>query len=159
MPRELEPLPELGLASGDLLISRANTRELVGSAAVALRSYPRLMLCDKLYRLCLRTDACSPQFLASYLGTPQVRGQIELAATGASSSMLNIGQSTIRELSVVVPPRHEQTAIISFLDTETAKLDSLKLESERAIALLKERRAALISAAVTGQIDVRHEAA
>ncbi|WP_298621744.1 restriction endonuclease subunit S [uncultured Zoogloea sp.] len=159
LPRELEPLPELGLASGDLLISRANTRELVGSAAVALRSYPRLMLCDKLYRLRLRTDACSPQFLASYLGTPQVRGQIELAATGASSSMLNIGQSTIRELSVVVPPRHEQTAIISFLDTETAKLDSLKLESERAIALLKERRAALISAAVTGQIDVRHEAA
>lgn len=73
--------------------------------------------------------------------------------------MLNIGQSTIRELSVVVPPTHEQTAIISFLDTETAKLDSLKLESERAIALLKERRTALISAAVTGKIDVRREAA
>ena len=69
--------------------------------------------------------------------------------------MLNIGQSTIRELSVVVPPMHEQAAIAAFLDTETAKLDSLKLESERAIALLNARRAALISAAVTGQIDVR----
>lgn len=43
----------------------------------------------------------------------------------------------------------------TLLDTETAKLDTLTAEAERAIALLQERRTALISAAVTGQIDVR----
>lgn len=69
--------------------------------------------------------------------------------------MLNIGQSTILELNVAVPPSVEQTAIVAFLETEIAKLDSLWAESERTIALLKERRSALISAAVTGQIDVR----
>lgn len=155
LPPELEPMPELGMASGDLLISRANTRELVGSAAVVLRDYSKLMLCDKLYRLRLHPDVCAPEFLALYLGTPRARGQIELSATGASSSMLNIGQSTILELNIAVPPSDEQSAIVAFLATETTKLDSLKTESEGAITLLKERRSALISAAVTGQIDVR----
>jgi len=155
LPSDLVPLPELGLVSGDLLISRANTRELVGSAAVVFLDYPKLMLCDKLYRLRLRPDSCDPSFLALYLGTPQVRGQIEFAATGASSSMLNIGQSTILEIKVAVPPAVEQTSITAFVNTETTRLDSLTAEATRAIDLLKERRTALISAAVTGKIDVR----
>jgi type I restriction enzyme S subunit len=49
----------------------------------------------------------------------------------------------------------EQLAIATFLDCETAKLDALTAEAQRAIDLLQERRTALISAAVTGQIDVR----
>ncbi len=153
LPPELEPLPELGLASGDVLISRANTRELVGSAAVALRDYSRLMLCDKLYRLRLRADTCMPVFLAWYLGIPRVRGQIELSATGASSSMLNIGQSTIRELNIAIPPPDEQGAIATFLDRETAKIDALVAEQENLIGLLKEKRQAVISHAVTKGLD------
>jgi len=56
---------------------------------------------------------------------------------------------------VAPPPPAEQRAIAAFLDRECGKIDTLISESERAIALLKERRAALISAAVTGKIDVR----
>ncbi len=56
---------------------------------------------------------------------------------------------------VAIPPREEQKAIIARLDTETAKLDTLTAEAQRAIDLLQERRTALISAAVTGQIDMR----
>lgn len=69
--------------------------------------------------------------------------------------MEGLNMVSIGELQIPLPSHNEQQEILLFLNTETAKLDSLKLESERAIALLKERRAALISAAVTGQIDVR----
>ena len=55
-----------------------------------------------------------------------------------------------------VPPIDEQSDIVRFLVSETAKLDNLKAEAERAIELLKERRSALIAAAVTGRIDVRN---
>lgn len=158
LPSGLAALPELGLLKDDLLISRANTRELVGSAAIAEHDYKNLLLCDKLYRLRLQSHRCSPKFLANYLGIESVRGQIELAASGASSSMLNIGQSVVLELSVALPSVTEQSAIITFLDVETEKLDALTTEATRAIALLKERRTALISAAVTGKIDVRHAA-
>lgn len=56
---------------------------------------------------------------------------------------------------VAIPPKDEQRAIASFLDSEVEKLDGLRLEVEHAIALLKERRSVLIAAAVTGKIDVR----
>ena len=59
------------------------------------------------------------------------------------------------DLAVPVPPAKEQDHIVTFVKTETAKLDALTAEAERAIELLQERRAALISAAVTGKIDVR----
>ncbi|EXI77159.1 MAG: Type I restriction modification DNA specificity domain protein [Candidatus Accumulibacter appositus] len=56
---------------------------------------------------------------------------------------------------IAVPPTDEQYAMVAFLDMELAKFDTLTTEAQRAIDLLQERRTALISAAVTGQIDVR----
>ena len=58
-------------------------------------------------------------------------------------------------LIIPTPPKEEQKSIAAFLDRETAKLDALTAEAQTAITLLQERRTALISAAVTGQIDVR----
>lgn len=155
LPAELDPLPALGIRKGDLLISRANTRELVGSAAVTLRDYPNLLLCDKLYRLRLDGALASAKFVAYYLSIGQVRGQIELAASGASSSMLNISQATILEMAIALPADEEQQEIVAFIESEQIKLNALIAEAQHAIDLLKERRTALISAAVTGQIDIR----
>lgn len=59
------------------------------------------------------------------------------------------------ELPVLLPPVLEQQQVMEFLTSERNKLDALTTEAQRAIALLKERRSALISAAVTGKIDVR----
>lgn len=158
LPADMEPRPGLGLAAGDVLVSRANTRELVGSAAVIDRDFPNLLLCDKLYRVRVNARVFQSTLLAHFLGTLCVRGQIELAATGASSSMLNIGQGTILDLAIPVPPLDEQAAIVSDLAIEAAKIDELVAEAETATAVLQERRTALISAAVTGKIDVRHPA-
>lgn len=155
LPTNLEPVLALGISAGDLLISRANTRELVGSAAVALDNFPNLLLCDKLYRLRTEPERCLPLYLALYLCSDEVRNRIELAASGASSSMLNIAQSTILEMPIALPILEEQQAIVSFIHTKNEMLDALVDESRKAIDLLKERRSALISAAVTGKIDVR----
>ncbi len=76
---------------------------------------------------------------------------------GAESSRKdpNISQERVRNAPFLRPPRHEQEAIVSFLETELGQLDALTAEAQRAIDLLQERRTALISAAVTGKIDVR----
>lgn len=153
LPDEIEPIPALGISAGDLLISRANTRELVGSAAVADQDYPNLLLCDKLYRVRLKPQFCDPMFLGFYLGTEAARGQIELAATGASSSMVNIGQSTVLEMKLSLPAHEEQLQIAAFLRRETAKLDALITEQRTLIDLLKEKRQAVISHAVTKGLD------
>jgi type I restriction enzyme S subunit len=62
------------------------------------------------------------------------------------------------ELPVVLPPEMEQQEVLSFVTSHTSQFDTLTIEAQRAIDLLQERRTALISAVVTGQIDVRsHE--
>ena len=154
LPPELEPRLQYTLKRGDLLISRANTRELVGSAAVVDRDHDDILLCDKLYRLRFHRGV-SEIYLSHFLGTSEVRQQIELDASGASASMVNIGQDCIKELNLALPPLAEQRAIVAHLDEKCRKIDQLKAKAERGIELLKERRSALISAAVTGKIDVR----
>ena len=61
----------------------------------------------------------------------------------------------VKSLKVPIPPSSEQVKIATFLEREIAKIDMLIERCETAIELLKERRTALISAAVTGKIDVR----
>jgi type I restriction enzyme S subunit len=82
-----------------------------------------------------------------------VKNQIDHAQNGAAREGLNFDQ--IGNMSITFPPSNEQQAIVSYLDAEAEKFDTLTTEANRAIALLQERRNALISAAVMGKIDVR----
>lgn len=88
---------------------------------------------------------------------PFVRAQLEVTKTGAILSGLN--STVIASLIFAVPPRAEQALICAFLDEDTGATDSLTAEAEHTIELLQERRTALISAAVTGKIDVRDRVA
>lgn len=107
---------------------------------------------------CMGQDVCliRPEITGRYmhfqLVASEVRNQIEAFLVGATIRRANVEE--IRNLLVVSPPEEEQQAIVDFLTSETAKLDGLSSEATRAIDLLKERRTALVSAAVTGKIDV-----
>lgn len=153
LPAEMKPRPELALMKGDVLVSRANTRELVGSCAVVPQDFPKLLLCDKLYRIGCSTRV-TPEFLASLI-TVYGRRAVEIEATGASSSMVNIAQSVILDLLVAVPDKQEQEVIVDKVAVAVKRVEILLSKTERSIDLLKERRSALITAAVTGQIDLR----
>ena len=76
-------------------------------------------------------------------------------AKGATFKEITL--DALRRTPVLQPPIPEQRAVSAFVARATAKLDSLIRHTERSISLLVERRAALITAAVTGQIDVRAE--
>jgi type I restriction enzyme S subunit len=67
----------------------------------------------------------------------------------------NIGMGVISNLPLVLPPVDEQRTMPAFLDREIAKIDALISKIQEAVERLKEYRTALISAAVTGKIDVR----
>jgi type I restriction enzyme S subunit len=82
-----------------------------------------------------------------------VRFQVEIVQYGAAQEQFNISHAV--QFVLPRPKRREQSSIADYLDAETAKLDRLTVHAEAAIILLAERRSALISAAVTGKIDVR----
>ena len=77
---------------------------------------------------------------------------LRVSANTATLPILN--QQRMGDVTVLVPPLAEQQAIVEHIVRETAKLDAVRAATERTIALLKERRSALIAAAVTGQLDV-----
>ncbi len=158
LPDTETPLTECEIRPGDVLMSRANTTELLGSAALISEVRPRLLICDKLYRLKVDDSELRKDFLVAFLRSRPGRYAFEREATGASNSMQNIGQDTVRNLSIPIPPLEEQCAIQQCIQTETERLDALNGATERTIALLKERRSALIASAVTGQLPLTSEA-
>ena len=87
--------------------------------------------------------------------TLSIVGKNYLASQGYGGTKVQLSLDDVANLIVPLPPISEQEAILSFIKTQTARIDSLITTAESAISLLLERRAALISAAVTGKIDVR----
>ncbi len=67
----------------------------------------------------------------------------------------SLGQDILKQLPVLIPTLEEQQVIANYLDNKTSKIDTLIAKAQKAIELLKERRTALISATVTGKIDIR----
>ncbi len=155
LPENLEPVPEYEIHDGDVLMSRASgSPELVGSTAYILQTRPKLMLSDKIFRIHLEPQV-DKKFFVAVFNSRVMRSQIERAISGADGLANNLPQSAMKSFFCAIPPLAEQTAIVVHLEGELAKFDTLTAEAQRAIDLLQERRTALISAAVTGQIDVR----
>jgi type I restriction enzyme S subunit len=93
------------------------------------------------------------QWLCYAMNSRHVRFQVEIVQYGAAQEQFNISHAV--DFRIVTPPVEEAQAISNFLDAQTTQLDTLTTTAQSAISLLQERRAALISAAVTGKIDLR----
>lgn len=101
----------------------------------------------------IASQTCS-EYLHSLFTSVEFRKNGEGHMYGAGGQK-RVPDDFVRNFEIAFPPIKEQLSITAFLDTETAKFDVLTAEANRAINLLQERRSALISAAVTGKIDVR----
>lgn len=95
----------------------------------------------------------SPFFLAFALNGKACYEQSQLYTYGATNNDLSLGR--IANIYCTIPPKSEQEKLVLYLEERCNIFDKLIQKSEKAINLLKERRTALISAAVTGKIDVR----
>jgi type I restriction enzyme S subunit len=95
----------------------------------------------------------SARFLFYFLGSPLIQSNVRISNTGGT--MPTMTQECIGNYPVLVPPESEQDAIVANLSERCGKVDILLNKTETALTLLQERRTALISAAVTGKIDVR----
>jgi type I restriction enzyme, S subunit len=139
---------------GDILVSRANTKELVGSAARVGSVRPKLMLCDKLYRLHLGGKV-DPEFLILLLNSRLARSQFERESSGASGSMQNISHDKLADLILPFPPSQtEQIKINKNFQERALTLQSSKTKLFEQIEKLQEYRRSLITAAVTGKLAI-----
>jgi type I restriction enzyme, S subunit len=142
------------LREGDVLITRGNTPELVADVACVPYDEPNLLLPDLIYRLRVQDDKIIPSYLTSFLSTAAARVQIRRDARGSSGSMVKVSQGHVLDWLTPLPPLSEQTEIVDHLKRAEDQFQSLTSEVSASLSLLSERRAALITAAVTGQIPL-----
>ncbi|WP_337161207.1 restriction endonuclease subunit S [Vibrio alginolyticus] len=141
---------------GAIIISRMNTPELVGASALVDTEANNLFLPDRLWQTIFNEQfEVNPEFLAHFMTVEGFRNQISLSAEGASSSMQNIAKEDYLAINALLPQLKEQAEIVSYIKENEAKFLRLEAQAVNAIELMKERKTALISAAVTGKIDVR----
>jgi len=138
------------LEEGDLLISASASMGTVceiGPDTAGSIPYTGLI------RLRGKTDEMIKPFVRSLVVSAEFMVQIDLLKAGAT--IQHFGPTHLSQMIIARPPIDEQEYISAFIEHESARLDELTAEATRGITLLKERRSALISAAVTGKIDVR----
>lgn len=135
---------------GDVLFS---ITAYLGSVAVVAANLESAYVSQHVALARVKLECLLPEWVA-YV-TLSFVGRTYLETQGYGGTKIQLSLDDVANLVMTVPDVGEQSVITAFLDRETAKLDALVAESQAAVALLQERRAALISAAVTGKIDVR----
>jgi type I restriction enzyme S subunit len=98
-------------------------------------------------------DTANAKLIHLWLTTDAVQNLIRLGSV--QSAQPNLSMEDLGNLPILTVPQFEKSAILDYLEIKSTEYQTLILEAEKAISLLRERRAALISAAVTGKIDVR----
>lgn len=150
---------ELRLRPDDILLVRGNGNvDLVARAGLVGSEFDteEYIYPDLLIRI--RANALMvPKFLVWAFNSTAARAQIRSKARTAVGTF-KVSASDVREMVVPLPPLSEQRRIVAHLEEATAEIDTLIGATERFIELARERRSALVTAAVTGQVDVSEAA-
>jgi type I restriction enzyme S subunit len=152
LPPTLKPRNHLELLPGDLLVTRAGPRSRVGVACLVKSTRPRLMLCDKAYRLRCKTTLVEGSFLELALNVPHIVEQINDLKTGISDSGVNLTQKGFGELFVPIPPLPDQRRIVAEIEKQFTRLEAGVAALRRVQANLKRYRAAVLKAACEGRL-------
>lgn len=139
------------LIDGDILLARSGGT--VGKAFIYRNSWGRCCFAGYLIKARPDLKSCHPDYIYSCTQTDFYWQYVLSSQT--QSTIQNVNAEKYGNLILPLPSVEEQGEIVNFIEKENKKIDVLVLKASRANDLLKERRSALISAAVSGKIDVR----
>lgn len=141
---------KLSIKVGDLLMTRSNTRELVGDVCLVDSDCPKTIFSDLIYRISLN-DTLLPCYAIFLLQSAFIRQQIQESARGSSGTMPKISHKSIKNLNIYLPSIPEQREISGFLRNKCNCIDTCIQEKERLIKKLTAYKKSLIYEVVTGK--------
>ncbi|GJA51472.1 type I restriction-modification protein subunit S [Aeromonas caviae] len=151
---EIEPheLVRYSLRAGDVLMNEGGDNDKLGRGAV----WPgQITPCiHQNHVFAIRVNNIEPEWL-SWLTSSSYAKYYFYSVSKQSTNLASISSSNVKETPLVLPPKNERVEIMRYLDEKIAKLSGIESLAALQIELLQERRTALISAAVTGKIDLR----
>jgi type I restriction enzyme S subunit len=149
LPSALRPRPNLELQPGDLLITRAGPRARAGVTCLIKSTRPRLMLCDKAYRVRAKHEVADPAFLEIVLNAPQIVDAIDELKTGISDSGVNLTQRGFQGLVIPLPPLSEQKRIVADVERRLSVIEELEIVAAATVQRANRLRQAVLRAAFT----------
>ncbi len=139
------------VTSGDVLISKVG--DPPGEACIYPANEPDAIITQDVIRIRIDVEIVNPEYLIMLLNSDF--GRIVIDDISVESTRKRVSLGDFKGLRFIFPPQNEQNEILEYLFLQTKKFDNLIDKANTTINLIKERRTALISAAVTGKIDVR----
>lgn len=142
--------PNLFIQPGDLLVTRANTLELVGASVVVDEIHYKIMLSDKVWRVdILEVDK---KYINFYLRSKDGRKEIESRATGNQLSMRNISQNAFRDVVIAIPPIEEQKEIVRQIESCFKNIDQIKQTYQETKDYLNQLDRSILAKAFRGEL-------
>jgi len=139
------------LQYGDVLMNEGGDIDKLGRGCVWREEIKPCLHQNHVFSV--RPHLIDPEWLALWTSTLEAKRYFEQQAK-RSTNLASISGTNIKELPIPMPSSDEQIKIKKYIEGSTEKISAIKLEMQQSIDLLKERRAALITAAVTGQISI-----
>ncbi|MDO9510897.1 MAG: restriction endonuclease subunit S [Bacteroidales bacterium] len=141
-------------SKGDLLFSRANTRDLVGATCIVDKDYLNLFLPDKLWNLKLHENELNKVFVHFLFKNKSFKNTLTREASGTSGSMLNISMEKLRNLKIPVPPIELQTHFAQIVE----KTEALKTQYQHSLQGLENLYGSLSQLAFKGELKICDQA-
>jgi type I restriction enzyme S subunit len=140
------------LVPGDILFSNINSLSMIGNCAIYNGEFE---LYAGMNLLVLRPENIINSKWLFWLIRSTIFRQVVESLAKPAINQASISQTSLSSIYIPLPPETEQALIAEYVDSQVEKFDDLAVKAQDAIDLLQERRTALISAAITGKIDVR----
>src|SRR5579884_1352420 len=157
---DLAPDSQYWLRKGDIVVSRGNSAEFVGRAAIYEGKPAMCAMPDLLIRVRLDPMKADTRFVSAFFHTSEARQYVASQISGTSSTMPKISQSKLEALPVPVPPLAEQRRIVAELDALQAEVNALKRLQAESAAELDALLPSILDKALKGELfsEVRIEA-
>jgi type I restriction enzyme S subunit len=152
LPANLSPYKELELKSGDILITRAGPRARAGVSCLVRSVRPRLMACDKVYRVRTKSAVASAEYVELVLNMPSMIEHIDTLKTGISDSGVNLTQDKFLALEISLPPIIEQQEIVRRVDALFGLADQIEARYAKAKAHVDKIEQSILAKAFRGEL-------
>lgn len=149
--KNIEIKKYLSCKKGDILFSRANTRELVGASCIVNKDYDNLILPDKLWKITIDENIVSKEFFLFLINTQKVRKQISKVSTGTSGSMLNISMKKFRNIKINIPDVKKQKHFSEIY----VKIQSIKQKNLSELQKMNNLFNSLMQKAFKGELEFK----
>ncbi|WP_407355488.1 restriction endonuclease subunit S [Methanolobus sp. WCC5] len=159
LPNSLEPRIKHELKAGDVLITRAGPRARVGVCCLVKKVRPRLINCDKAYRIKLKTNLILPDFFEYTLNSPKYTLKIEDLKTGISDSGVNLTHKRFVDLNIPLPPLAKQQAIVNEIETRLSVCDKVEQDIAENLEKAEALRQSILKKAFEGKLLSERELA